>query len=122
MALRPTAPPHRLLDTWRARYGGALSNVLGDPKCGRLVCPPSDGVVAYREGVRCTVAIGGPICHPDQAGHFEAALRERSIARGRSVVCAAASEAFTELCLLRGYAAVEFAEDLVIDPRRDPQA
>jgi lysylphosphatidylglycerol synthetase-like protein (DUF2156 family) len=33
---------------------------------------------------------------------------------------AAASESFTTACLDAGYAAIEFAEDLIFDPRRDP--
>jgi lysylphosphatidylglycerol synthetase-like protein (DUF2156 family) len=99
------------------RYGGCSSNVVRDPSCPLFSHAEIEGVIAYRSSLGCVVGIGDPICAPDEMAALERAFR----AQRRNVIYSAASESFTALCLKEGYAAVEFAEDLVIDPRLDPQ-
>lgn len=100
----------------------SVAYVLADPTCRRHVAHGIDGVIPYRCAFGCAIAVGDPLCAPADrdalALSFERACQDRDL---RPLV-AAASEGFTERCVARGYAAIEFGEELVLDPRRDPQA
>jgi lysylphosphatidylglycerol synthetase-like protein (DUF2156 family) len=104
------------------RFGSSVSHVLADPRCERFFLSGVEGVIAYRKGIRCLVAIGDPICHPRDAGRFVNAFRQACEARKLGAIFAAANDAVAELCIARGWSAIEYGEELVFDPRRDCRA
>jgi lysylphosphatidylglycerol synthetase-like protein (DUF2156 family) len=103
-------------------FGCSVSHVLFDPGVFRFFAPTLDGVIAYRTGIRCGVGIGDPICPGCDVERLRRRFEAACVRRGWSTVFAAASESFTHACVDAGYAAIEFAEDLIFDPRRDPLA
>jgi lysylphosphatidylglycerol synthetase-like protein (DUF2156 family) len=103
------------------RFGGSVSHVLHDPRCQRFAAAGIEGVVPYRRGFRCLVAIGDPVCDGRDAPELAERFRRFCAAQGRRTVVAAASERFAASCVERGYAAVEFGEELSLDPARDPR-
>jgi lysylphosphatidylglycerol synthetase-like protein (DUF2156 family) len=79
-------------------------------------------LIPYRKSLRCLVAIGDPVCDERHADQLAESFRLSCARRGWSTVFAAVSERFAERCVARGYAAVEFGEEHIIDPRRDAAA
>jgi lysylphosphatidylglycerol synthetase-like protein (DUF2156 family) len=104
------------------RYGCSVSHVVVDPTCERFTAPGINGLIPFRRGFRCLVGIGDPVCDPRHADELTERFRRRCAADGLSTVFAVASEGFTARAVAGGYAAVEFGEELIFDPRRDPQA
>jgi lysylphosphatidylglycerol synthetase-like protein (DUF2156 family) len=99
-----------------------VSHVLSDPRCERFSVPWIDGVIPYRRGLRCLVAVGDPVCEERHAGELAECFRAACARRGWSTVFAAAGDGFAESCVARGYAAVEFGQEQIFDPRRDASA
>jgi phosphatidylglycerol lysyltransferase len=104
------------------RHGCSVSHVVVDPACGRFRAAGIDGLIPYRRGFRCLVGIGDPICDERHSDELAERFRLSCAAQKLSTVFAAASERFTQRALARGYASVEFGEELIFDPRRDPQS
>ncbi|MGN6107954.1 MAG: phosphatidylglycerol lysyltransferase domain-containing protein [Kofleriaceae bacterium] len=98
-----------------------MAYVLADPTCRRHVAPGIDGVIPYRRAFGCAVAVGDPLC--DLADRDALALSFEAACHARRLrpLFAAASQGFADRCTARGYSAIEFGEELVLDPRRDPQ-
>jgi lysylphosphatidylglycerol synthetase-like protein (DUF2156 family) len=103
-------------------YGGPVSGGLLDPRYKLYRTPGIDGVVGYRRGWGCAVVIGDPVCAPNDTVGLAESFRKFNRARGSRTVYAAASEGFARTAAARGFAAVEFGEELIVDPRRDPKA
>ncbi|NUO50194.1 MAG: DUF2156 domain-containing protein [Polyangiaceae bacterium] len=101
------------------RFGGASSYVAADPSCDRFTARGVEGLIPYREGPRCRVAFGDPVCHPDAVDALAEHFRSECAKDGRTVIYAAAGEAFARRCVDRGYAAIEFGEEIVLDPSHD---
>jgi lysylphosphatidylglycerol synthetase-like protein (DUF2156 family) len=59
------------------------------------------------------------VCHPDAVDTLAEHFRSACAREGRTVIYAAAGEAFARRCVDRGYAAIEFGEEIVVDPRHD---
>lgn len=104
------------------RYGGPLSSGLLDPSCALFAAPGIEGAVGYRAAWGCAVAIGDPVCANADAGRLADAFRMHCRERGWHTAYAGAGRSFAELARSRGYALIEFGEELLLDPRRDPQA
>jgi ergosteryl-3beta-O-L-aspartate synthase len=102
------------------RYGGPVAHVLGDPTCARFSVPCIEGVIAYRPSLRCRVAIGDPVCAPRDQERLAERFRVANAGQGCSTVYAAAGQAFAERCIAHGYAAIEFGQEQIFDPQRDP--
>lgn len=120
MEHRAQIDPH--LARLRQRFGGAVSHVLSDPACGRFGVPDIDGVIAYREGAFSCVAMGDPVCDAADASELAEEFRSACERRGLSTLFACASPRFAEECMQHGWAAVEFGQEMIFDPARDPQA
>jgi lysylphosphatidylglycerol synthetase-like protein (DUF2156 family) len=104
------------------RFGCSVSHVLSDPSCLRFWASDVVGVIPYRQGIRCAVGIGDPVCPPGAAGRLAERFRESLARRRLSTVFAVASERFARFCIDVGFSGIEFAEELILDPRRDPSA
>lgn len=104
------------------RYGGPVASGLLDPRVQVFRAPGIDGVIGYRRSWGCAVAIGDPVCAPDDSTRLAEAFRAFCRERGWSTMYAVAGPAFAEQAVARGCAVVEFGEELILDPRRDPQA
>jgi lysylphosphatidylglycerol synthetase-like protein (DUF2156 family) len=104
----------------RQRFGGTVSHVLADPDCATFTVPHIEGLIAYRNGRRCNVAIGDPIAAPADVEQLAEEFRSSSAAAGRTTIFACASEGLTDHLVARGYAAAEYGEELIFDPLNDP--
>ena len=101
------------------RYGGAVSSALFDPTVDVFRSSGIDGAIAYRRCGRCAVAIGDPICARSRMPELAEAFRAESRRRGWHTVYTVASEPFAAWAAQNGFAALEFARELVVDPRLD---
>lgn len=102
------------------RWGGSVSTVLFDPSVETF--GDADGVIAYRTGFGCAVAIGDPIAPIERMGLLASAFREDCKRRGLHTVYTVASDAFATWAANAGYGVVEFGCELVVDPSYDPLA
>jgi lysylphosphatidylglycerol synthetase-like protein (DUF2156 family) len=110
------------LETLVRRYGSSVAHVVSDPECAQFRVLGIDGLIPYRRGFRCLVGIGDPISDPAFSDELAEAFRLHCARHGLSTVFAATGARFSAACVARGYAAVEYGEELIFDPRRDPQA
>jgi lysylphosphatidylglycerol synthetase-like protein (DUF2156 family) len=104
------------------RWGNSVSSgALADERCRQFRLPGIEGLIGYRVGVGCAVVMGEPVCRdadkPILADAFHAFCR----ARGLATVYVVTAPKFTRWAIARGYAAVAFGEELILDPMRDPQ-
>ncbi len=99
-----------------------MSPALLDPKTSVFQTPEVNGVLGYRAGWRCAVAIGDPVCAPSDMERLAEAFRAHCRAHHWHTAYAVAGAAFAEKMVQHGYAAIEFGEELILDPRRDPQS
>lgn len=104
------------------RWGGSVSTVLFDPSVQVFGASGFDGVIAYRTGFGCAVAIGDPIAPIEQMGPLARAFREDCKLRGLHTVYTVASDAFATWAANAGYGVVEFGCELVVNPSHDPLA
>lgn len=104
------------------RYGGPVGSALLDPACALYQADGIEGIIGYRLGLDCAVAIGEPVCAPDHMPALADAFRAHCRARGWHTTYAVVGPRFAEIARARGYASVEFGEELILDPRRDPEA
>ena len=104
------------------RYGGSVSGVLFDRKIEVFRAEGVDGVIPYRHGLGCAVAVGDPICSREDTPRLARAFRDECVRHHRHTVYVVASEPFARWATSEGYAALEFGRELIVDPRRDPLA
>jgi aspartyl-tRNA synthetase len=102
------------------RYGGPVSGVLLDPEIEIFRAPGIDGAIAYRTGFGCAVAVGDPVCERAQMAALAEAFREECRRHGWHSVYTVASDRFGAWATQNGFAAVELARELIVDPRVDP--
>jgi lysylphosphatidylglycerol synthetase-like protein (DUF2156 family) len=105
---------------WVRTYGNAVSTALFDPACARFTTRGVDGAIAYKMGWGCAVAIGDPICSPDDHITLARAFQSAAGKRGLATVFAVTSEPFAQTMASYGAAAVGFGKELILDPERDP--
>src|SRR4051812_11988327 len=95
------------------QYGGPVANGLLDPRYHTFRSTGVEGVVGYRDSWGTTVAIGDPVCSPEDMPQLADRFRMYCVARRRKTVYAAASETLAAMMVCRwGGAAVEFGETL----------
>ncbi len=76
----------------------------------------------YRRGLGCAVAIGDPVCAPEDVPCLADAFRAACRRRGWHTVYTVASERFARWASESGYARVQFGCETIVDPTRDPLA
>jgi lysylphosphatidylglycerol synthetase-like protein (DUF2156 family) len=103
------------------QHGSAVSTSLLDPETEIFRMPEIPGALGYRATWGCAVAIGDPVCAERFAAPLADAFREHCRARGWVTAYTVTSEAFATKMVERGYAAIEFGEELILDPQNDPQ-
>ena len=104
------------------QYGGPVSSALLDPSCHVFQMPGVDGAIGYRTVWGAAVAIGDPACAPEDYGRMADGFVEFGRQQGKHIVYAAAGKSFADVAIARNYAALEFGEELILDPTRDPTA
>src|SRR5262245_52106582 len=97
-----------------AEYGTAASVALLDRRNSLFAIPQIHGVIGYRAGWGCAVAIGDPVCDDADRAVLAQSFRSFCHARGWHTVYVIASQQFTDWAVAQGYAAVEFGEELII--------
>lgn len=96
------------------RFGGALSPVVFDRACELFTVAGISGAAPIRRSVGdVVVAIGDPLCPAETRDRLLAALA----ARFATVVVAGATPELAALGRALGWAAIEFGEQVTIDPR-----
>lgn len=100
----------------------SVAYVLADPTCLRHVAPGINGVIPYRCAFGCAVALGDPLCDLADRDALTLSFEATCSAQRLRPLFVAASQELADRCIARGYSAIEFGEELVLDPRRDPQA
>jgi lysylphosphatidylglycerol synthetase-like protein (DUF2156 family) len=102
------------------RYGGSVSGALFDPQIEVFRAKGIDGVIAYRHGLGCAVAVGDPICAREDMPALAEAFRAECKSHRWHTVYTVASESFGTWATAHGFAAIELAHEMIVDPRRDP--
>jgi lysylphosphatidylglycerol synthetase-like protein (DUF2156 family) len=102
-------------------HGGAVSHGLLDPRCRHFRVPRLEGLIGYRRWRRCAVAIGEPVCAPEDVTKLAESFRDFCRRRGWDTLYAAADARFGAWAIENGYAAIHFGDTLIVDPRIDPE-
>jgi hypothetical protein len=104
------------------RWGSSVSaGALADRRCRQFRLRGIEGLIAYRQGAGCAVVMGEPICSERDKPLMGDAFHVFCRARGLATVYVVTAPKFTQWAIGRGYAAVAFGEELILDPMRDPQ-
>jgi phosphatidylglycerol lysyltransferase len=115
-------PPGGDLAELLSRYGGAATVSLRASSCALWRPPGIDGAVGYSTLLRCATAIGDPLCARGDVAAMLAAFRAFCHSRGLALAWTATSTHVARAAIDGGCAAFAFGEELIVDPRRDPQA
>ena len=105
-----------------SRHGVSVSSALLDPSCAVFRAAGVNGVIGYRASFGCAVALGDPVCAPEDVPALAGAFRDHCRERGWRTAYAVATRAFKDHAVENGFAAVEFGQELILDPQRDAQA
>ncbi|MBX3158522.1 MAG: DUF2156 domain-containing protein [Deltaproteobacteria bacterium] len=103
------------------RVGGPVSTALLDPTCRRFSVRGIEGLIGYKVRLGCAVGMGDPACPPKDTPALACAFRAFCRERRWHTVYAVAGASFASWAVRLGYAAVEFGEELILDPREDQQ-
>ncbi len=103
-------------------YGGPVSHAALDPSCSTFRVPGLEGLIGFRVVGGCAVALGDPICAPEQREQLADAFAAHCASNGWSILYAAATSPWQAHARERGYGSIEFADLLMADPRHDPEA
>lgn len=106
---------------WVRRHGGPIAHAALDPGRCRFRVDGIDGLIAYTPVGCSAVVLGDPICAAEDQGRLAAAFADHARQQGWSQVVAVASARLRDQFLHSGWAALEFADLLVLDPRPDPE-
>ena len=105
---------------WVRNYGHAVSTALFEPGCQHFTVRGVDGAIAYRTGFGCAVAIGDPVCAPEDRITLGRAFQASAHKKGLATAFAVTSEPFALGMAEHGAAALGFGKELILDPSRDP--
>jgi lysylphosphatidylglycerol synthetase-like protein (DUF2156 family) len=106
---------------WVRRHGGPIAHAALDPERCRFRVEGIAGMIAYTQMGRSAVMLGDPICAAEHQGRLAAAFADHARQQGWSILIAVASARLRGQVLPFGWAALEFANLLVLDPRPDPE-
>jgi lysylphosphatidylglycerol synthetase-like protein (DUF2156 family) len=104
------------------RYGGPVSHAALHPCYRTFRTPGIDGLVGFLLDHRCAVVVGDPICPPGHRDELAAAFAKYCSGNNWSVIYAVATGNMRSFVNKSGYGMLEFAELLVANPQRDPEA
>lgn len=99
------------------RLGTPLSTIILDTPCHIFTLPHMDGVVGYRLFDDCAVAIGDPICLPQNRTEFAQAFHSHCQKNNWKIVYFLASDSFAHEEIQNGcQTLIHVADELVLDP------
>lgn len=104
------------------RYGESTSDAVLDPACTLFRAPDIEGLIGYKVVSGCAIVFGDPIC--DQENKLKLAVAFQAFCHDNQykTIYVSASHEFLTLSfnkVIRG--AIEFGEELFIDPHDDPR-
>lgn len=103
------------------KWGGSTSIALLDPACKIFKMPDIEGVIGYKTGKNCVVALGDPVCNPSHILPLVSGFHDFCREQGLGVVYAAASERFAKWAMKNVCLSwVQVGEELILDPHKDP--
>jgi len=103
------------------QYGGPVSHAALDPSRSTFRTPAVDGLISFFLVCRCAVVLGDPICAPADKARLADAFADYCASKGWSILYIAATASLHAYACERGYGSMEFAEQLMADPRNDPE-
>lgn len=105
------------------RWGGLASDAALDPTCQYFSLSHIDGLIAYRQEYGCAVVLGDPICAASDMPPLAEAFHRFCQEHRKRLIYLAVSHAFIQWAIQNGLKiAIEFGEELVLDPHHDPRA
>lgn len=105
------------------RWGGLASDAALDPTCHYFSLPHIDGLIAYKQESGCAVVFGDPICADADKPQLAEGFHRFCQKHNQRLIYLAVSQGFTEWAIQNGLKiAIEFGEELVLDPHHDPRA
>jgi phosphatidylglycerol lysyltransferase len=104
------------------QYGGPVSHVALDPSRSTFRTPAVDGLINFLLVCRCAVVQGDPICAPENKACLADAFADYCAGKGWSILYVTATVSMQAYAHERGYASMEFASLLIVDPQNDPEA
>ena len=104
------------------QYGGSVSHAALDPSRSIFRTPAVDGLIGFLLVRRCAVALGDPICAPENKAHLADAFADYCADKGWSILYVAATASLQTYARERGYGSMEFAGLLMADSQNDPEA
>lgn len=106
------------------RWGGCAVDAVLDPDTKFFTLPELEGMIGYRSLPTCAIVYGDPICGPENIKTFVEAFHKKCDDENKSVIYITATEEFSHWAIKEGVCktAIEYGEELVIDPHNDPRA
>lgn len=103
------------------RFGGPISHAALDPERRLFHAEGIDGLLAYGLVGRCAVVMGDPICAAGDKPKLADAFAGHAQENGWSLLYVVASGTMRDHVRTSGWATLEFADLLSIDPRPEPE-
>lgn len=103
-------------------YGGPVSHSVLHPCYRTFRTPGIDGLIGFLLDHRCAVVLGDPICQPGQRDELADAFTNYCAGNNWSVIYAVATGNMRNFVNKSGCGMLEFADLLVANPQRDPEA
>lgn len=117
-----TSPSRGQIAELIRKWGNASSISLLDPACQIFSVPEIDGVIGYRTGWGCAVAYGDPVCALADVPALAEAFQRYCQVRNWRNIYATVSERFALWAINHiSSAAVQVGEELIFNPRRNPE-
>lgn len=111
-----------LLVEYLRRWGGSAANAVLDP-CNKIFTTPGiEGVICYRDGTRCIITYGDPVCAPKDIPNLTTAFHRYCADLAKDIVYIGTLKSFTQWALnnICG-TSIEFGVELTINPQQDPK-
>jgi len=110
-----------ILDCLHKWGHGVIESIL-DPSCHIFSAPGIEGLIGYHTNRGCAVAMGDPVCAPENREHLARAFHTFCAHQKKNVVYLAASEDFAKWMQEDQCSAlISFGSELFLDPQRDPR-
>lgn len=105
------------------RWGHASSDALLGNAVEYFTLPQIDGLIGYRQERKCIIVFGDPVCPPNDRPELALSFHHFAEQQGSSLIYISASKSFVEWSLMNNVCpkAIEFGEELTIDPHADPR-
>ncbi len=116
-----TEPLLNTIDLVR-QYGGPISHVAMDPSRSTFRTPTIDGLISFLLVRRCAVVFGDPICALEDKPRLTDDFADYCAGKSWSILFVAATANLQLYAREQGYASMEFASLLIINPQNDPEA